>query len=262
MFRRLLFLPVVAFLSSLHGAAGPCELAQQLLAGDFVVQTAVYAGDESTPVAENRTVFVGDKVYDELLGEPNEISVLNLNDPVVELLDVRRKVKSTLTGNDLLQFVAAMKVEALQAKSPLARFAAAPHFELLQHEDTHQFRLKSEWLEYQVQTVDCDPQISQKYRKFCDWYARLNATRVGALPPHARLELNSQLTLHPRFPTRIQLTIRNEKTAQELISRHELIEKLSDDDQQRIRQIDLDVTTFREVPLTEFRGLKLADSQR
>ena len=38
-----------------------------------------------------------------------------------------------------------------------------------------------------------DAQTTSDYFNFIDMYARLNATRVGAMPPQARLELNKAL---------------------------------------------------------------------
>jgi hypothetical protein len=231
-------------------------------AADFTVISAIHAESDSKPVTENRTWFLGDRVYDELIGDPREVSVLDLKRQSIELLDVRRRIKTTLTLNELTQFVAALKVEALQAKSPLVRFAASPQFEVLNHEDQHRLRLKSDLLEYEVDLQPCDADVAQQYKRFCDWYARLNATRVGSLPPHARLELNDHLRRQQCYPIKIKLTIRNDTTSAELTSHHRLVEEIASHDRQRIEQIDLDRVTFREVSLADFRGLKMASATR
>src|SRR5690606_23222521 len=100
----------------------------------------------------------------------------------IELLAPARGVRATLSLTSLLQFVAALQTRATQA-SPLVKFAASPEFTITESRQRHTLRLASDWMEYEVRADECSDEIVRRYTEFADWYARLNATIPGALPP-------------------------------------------------------------------------------
>ena len=109
------------------------------------------------------------------------------------LLDPQRKVKTTLTTQELLQTTAAIKSQA-QELDGLFAFAADPQFNREVDVPEGWLTLSSSLLTYRVKGMEPEPaDVVGAYRDFADWYARLNATRPGNLPPFPRMELNRLL---------------------------------------------------------------------
>ena len=195
-------------------AASPCV---HLFGADFRIETKVFSGDETSPQFENVTISQRGIVYD-FLGGPllsDSIAEVTIYDPRgrhFTLLDVNRQVKTRIQEDALLQFVAEVKIRALQTGAALAREAAQPNFRAKFDQQLRQLSLTGDRYSYVAMAGSerfPNAQTSAEYFNFIDMYARLNATRVGAMPPQARLELNRQLAEHELLPASIERTIRS-----------------------------------------------------
>ena len=102
-----------------------CSVSQ---AADFRVETAVFVGDDSSPISRNLTVFCEQTVYDFSLDKANEATVFNVGAGQFTLLDADRSVQHRVGAKQLLQLADAIRARALQNPVPRIRFAAAPHF--------------------------------------------------------------------------------------------------------------------------------------
>jgi hypothetical protein len=235
---------------------GACT-SQRSLAEEFRVETDVFIGNNKETIAQNLTLFSSGLVYDFPLIGPEEITVF---DPVrgrFVLLDVQRKVKATLTTQDLLQLSAAMKSHASELEGAYA-FAADPKFEKRADEHSGWLALTSPLLTYRAKCVPPKhPSAAARYREFADWYARLNITRPGSLPPFARLELNRAIADQGQVPEEVELTIESERRliGKKLVIRSQHIFNwiLSNTDRHRIDTAGNYMAEFQAVSLQAYR---------
>ena len=93
---------------------------------DFRVETEIFVGREKEPAVENVTIFAGGRVYDFLIpaveeGEKAEIREITVFDPergVVDLLDVKRKLRTTVTTDQMLRFTSSIILSGPNLTAP------------------------------------------------------------------------------------------------------------------------------------------------
>jgi len=224
---------------------------------DFRIETDVFLGAEKEPVAQSVTLFSGGLVYDFPLIGPQEITVFDASRGRFILLDVPRKTKATLLTQELLEITAAIKVQAQELDGVFA-FAADPQFKREYDEQAGWLTLSSSLLSYRAKGVKPQvPEAAATYRDFADWYARLNATRPGNLPPFARLELNRVLGERQEVPEEVELTVepKNRWAGRKLVvhSRHIFNWRLSNTDRKRIDTAGSYMADFEAVGFQEYR---------
>jgi len=234
------------------GFVGPSAGGQE-----FRINTKLFEGLGGEPVSESVTVFTEGRVYDFIHTAPQEIAVFDTATEVFTLLDPQRKTQTIIRGDDLARFVARLKARAAEA-SPLAAFAAAPQFHVAADGDENWLKLSSDLMIYECLTISApDEDVSREFRRFCDWTARLNTTRPGALPPQARLELNSELAGRRLLPTQVKLTLVTRRGDPQRYRSESLFNwALLPADKENMRKANAMFETFQVVTLAEFRGLK------
>ncbi|MCL4204525.1 MAG: hypothetical protein KJ000_18725 [Pirellulaceae bacterium] len=234
---------------------GACAAVAQT--DEFRIDTDVFLGDSKEPIAQSVTVFSSGMVYDFPLIGPRETTVFDPGRSRLVLLDADRKVKTTLSTQDLLEFTAAMKVQAEKMGGLLAE-AADAQFERESGVADEWLTLRTKMLTYRAKGVE--PQIasaSALYQQFADWYARLNATRPGSMPPFARIELNRMLVEKGCIPEEVELTVAPERGLMgrktTIRSRHLPYWRLSNTDRTRIETAGTQMATFSAVTFQEYR---------
>jgi hypothetical protein len=248
-----------------HRAMGLAVVCSTLLLGtlqaqDFRIETKTFSGDNKDPVSQNLTLFADGKVYDFLLTTPEEITVLDPQRSQFILLDVSRKTRTTLSKEHLAEFTAGLKARAGKSKNPLIAFCASPKFDVQEIEDTNDLNFKSKVISYRVTSEKSrDAAAARSYRRFADWYARLNATRPGAKPPHARLFINNELGHRGLIPRKVELTI----PARGLLGRevkmhseHVVSMRILSKDRNKIEKVGDYLATFEAVSIGEFRQIE------
>lgn len=236
---------LVAALSS--GGAGRAH------GDDFCVHSKVHLGKD---MVESVTMFRGGAVYD-FLSTPEEITILDAPRDRFVVLDVTRKVKVVISGDEITKFAEKLRDEARARQVELLVFLANPKFDESYNEATGELSLSAPWMAYKVQTVEPKhPDAARRYADFCDRQAQLSALlRPGSLPPFARLALNEALETRGRLPTEVQLTrYAQQRSARPLSIRaeHRLQWRLLDSDRQRIDEADRHLATFTEVSLADY----------
>jgi hypothetical protein len=173
------------------------------------------------------------------------------------LLDIPRKAKTTLTTQELLQTTAAIKVQAQELDGVFA-FAADPQFKSEADGQDGWLTLSSSLLSYRAKGLK--PKLTttaDAYRDFADWYARLNATRPGNLPPFPRLELNRVLAERQQVPEEVELTVepKNRWAGRKLVvrSHHIFNWRLSNTDHKRIETAGTYMAEFQTMSFTDYR---------
>jgi hypothetical protein len=234
--------------------------------GDFRIDTELFENEDKQPFLETLTIFAEGVAYDFRLTEPKEASVF---DPVhgrFTLLDESRRVKATVTTQELLDFSLSLETHAAQAKEPLFAFCALPQFETSEKEVEQngqtltELQLAAKPLSYVARgQKPPHPDAVKAYHQFADWCARLNATRSGNLPPGARLALNQALAERKLLPLEITRTIfatgtfsKNKKL--DTRSQHRVNWALSGEDRKKIDRAGDMMATFEQVSYDDYRS--------
>jgi len=226
-------------------------------ADEFRVDTDVYVGSQEKPIAENVTLFCNGLVYDFPRTGPEEITVFDPSRGRFVLLDCRRKVKTTLSVQELVEFTSALKVHATETDGVFA-FAANPRFRQERDPKTEWLTLSGELMTYRVRGVAPNSETAvSTYRNFADWYARLNATRPGCLPPFARLTLNEAMAKEGWIPKEVELTVtpKTRAVGRKLVMRshHAAVWQLSQTDLERIDKAAGHMVSFQAVGFRDYR---------
>ena len=245
---RIRTVSIPLFLAALFIVAAAAQEADE-----FRVETDVFVEDSKEPVSETLTLFAGDVIYDFILAEPEEITILDVRRSRILLLDKARRVKTTLTTDELQQFTAALKLLGEAEQKGIFAPEFVPQFD----EKKGELVLKGRRLTYQA--LGIEPKQSgaaRRYREFADWIARLNAARLRSLPPFARIELNRSLSDRGLVPTKVSRTV---VTQQPLVdkkttahSRHSYVWRFSNSDRKRIESAGTYQASFKAVSLSEY----------
>lgn len=232
-------------------------LAAIAVADEFRVETDVFLGGQEKPFARNVTLFTSGLVYDFPRTGSDEITVFDPSRGRFVLLDPRRKVKTTVTTQELLELAAAIKVHAKELDGAFA-FAANPDFDEELDRETGWLTLSSQLLTYRARcTTPKHPSAVTSYRSFADWYSRLNATQSGSLPPFARMELNRAIAGRDQVPEEVELTVepRHRFAGRKLVvrSRHLFNWRLSNTDRKQIDHAGTCMADYDTVTLREYR---------
>jgi hypothetical protein len=233
---------------------------------DFRVSTRVYVGQSVRPASENTTLFVGDLVYDFMETGSHEVTVYDAATGDFDLIDLERKVRTSVGSEALRRFTAELKVRAAAngGLDPVVRFAADPQFDEFYDVTNRELVLRSPAMTYRANGMAVAEDQARKYHRFCDWFCRLNATTPGALPPFARLRLNESLAEQGIVAREIRLTLAarqagGSKTV--LRSEHKFSGELTNDARERITTTRVQLAEFTSIPFHEYRGLKLQASR-
>lgn len=250
---------LAAIVGSLALAAG---LAASLTAADFRIESKVYSGDEETASGTYLTLFHHGVVYD-FRGEPAaEVIIYDPRQGHFTLLDVGRKVKTRISPDVLLQFVAGIAARASERGDAIHREAANPQFKIEAYDRQRRIALDGKRIDYVVTCEASFPsdEEARSYFEFADMYARLNATQPGQLPPQARLAVNAELARRGWMPIKVE---RQEQPGRYLFGRtdtahseHSVAWQLLDGDLRRIDTAARQQGDFQAVSFAEYRDLK------
>jgi hypothetical protein len=229
---------------------------------DFRVDTEMFKNQDRAPYAQTLTIFAEGIVYDFCLTEPLETMVFDARRGRFTLLDETRKVKASVTTQELLDFCLALEDQAAKGKDRLFAFCAVPQFETTEKDverngQTHvELRLAGKPLTYVA--VGQRPERKEAilaYRHFTDWCVRLNATWPGNLPAGARLALNQALAEHELLPLEIsRTTYDNAGRKLETKSQHLVNWTLSGEDRKKIDRAADMMAAFRAISYDEYRN--------
>lgn len=232
-----------------------CVAANAWGADLFRVETEIMVGEKSEPVVEYLTLFTERVVYDFRVTKPEEVTIFDPDRGRIVLLDPVRKWKSTLTHEEILKFTASLKSH-LDSSNPVFYAAAHPEFGEAT-EDGDWVVMQNKYITYRVKgDKPKTTSIVRRYRDFADWSARLNSMRPGNLPPFARIDANQSIAEKGIIPHEVERIVNPNKLGQKKLvvkSRHLTSNILSGTDHKRIEMVGDALTSYEEVPFTQFR---------
>ncbi|HEY2882512.1 MAG TPA: hypothetical protein VGJ15_08765 [Pirellulales bacterium] len=229
---------------------------QMAQADDFRVASKVVAGQDDTRKNEALSIFHDGQVYN-FMTSPHEITIYNLPQSKIELLDPARQVRAEITIDQLATFVEKLRVLAARQTDPLLRFAAEPKFQATSG-DKGWRTFESQLITYRVRTTMADDQkIAHAYREFADISARLNAlVNPGSMPPMPRLAVNAALDQDGQIPEEVEVTLRLAKDPAEkptiLHSNHLFKTGLAPSDSKLLDDAKQGLSSYKEIALDEY----------
>jgi hypothetical protein len=224
---------------------------------EFRVENEVFFDGRKEPGIRSTTIFHQGIVYD-YLDQPQEITVFDAARGRFVLLDLTRKIRTELSTQRVAEFTDRLRKWAASQSDPFLRFLADPKFDIHYDDKTGQLTVASSWMTYRVNTIPAGNQtVSKEYRRFSDWYARMNTLlNPGTRPPEARLVLNASLEEHGRVPQTVLLEMRKEGLLQRKLvvrSEHQLFCRLVESDRDLIAQTDQFMAMFQVVDFAEYQ---------
>ncbi len=228
-------------------------------AADFRVENKVFLGSDKKPLSESTTIFKDGVVYDYLV-EPGEVTVLDIARGRFFLLDTRLKLKTQLSAKLVKASIDSLKTRPDLSDDPFTSFLINPSFACQVDDERGELLFSSTMLEYRVLTVPAKtPEVAGEYRRFSDWYARLNTyIRSGARPPFSRMLVNEELEKRGELPRQVHLTL---KPKQGLGSRkirmhseHNIVTLLGDVDLRHIAQTAEHLAVFELVSFKQYQS--------
>ena len=232
---------------------------------DFRIDTKVYVGDEQQPNNSITTLFRGGVVYD-FMTSPERVAIYDPQRRRFILLDPEHRTKVEIGEQQLTRYAAHIREWAARQDDALLKFLSDPKFEESFDKASGELKLAAKLYSYSVSTEQpTEAAALDEYRRFTDWYARLNsATNPGAMPPTGRLELNRALSKHQVMPKSVQLTVRRPgvRGGRPMTIRtvHRTIWNLASSDLARIEKANDQLAAFTAVPLKDF--VAAADQDR
>ena len=232
--------------------------ARPALAGDFRVDNKVFLEDQKEPVSRSSTIFAKAMVYD-FLEKPAEIFVFDRPREQFILLNTQRRVSAQVSMQEVAGFTEQLRQRAAEQRDPFVQFLANPTFE--QHYDpaAGTVSLASPWLSYQVQgATGRSAEMIGQFREFSDCYVRLSPILdAAARPPFARLILNEALQKAGLIPQKVTLTLTPKRglVPKRVVirSEHELVDRLSQADLDRVVQAQQFMAIFNPVGLEQYK---------
>jgi hypothetical protein len=229
---------------------------------DFRVETDVFVGSEKEPVCENLTLFSGGQVYDFLLTGSKEITIYDPGRGQFKLLDTERKLKSSISTQQLLDKVTKMEEEIAKGNDAFLRAVIKPQFEpkVEEFQDNGETRVRitltSKEIVYKV--VGTRPEHAgavHAYRQFGDFFARFNSVRLGGFPAGSRLALDQALAERGLIPIEVERTDITPGGKLERRSRHLINYILSKQDLQKITTAGNHLAEFGHIDFEEHRRM-------
>jgi len=227
-------------------------------AQSFRIDNKVYVGDGREVVHQSTTIFHEQRVYD-YLEKPAEAIVFDRSTEQFTLLDMMRHSMARVAARDVLAFTEQLRQRNTEQADPLLRFLLAPAFHEQFDAQTGTLNLQGTWMTYRAETMAApNAEVVKLYRDFSDWSARLSPMLVAtARPPFARLMLNSALEEHRLLPREVTLTITTKRgvVSKRFVTRseHQLIERLSESDLNRVKQTHEFMVIYNPVSLEQYR---------
>jgi hypothetical protein len=224
----------------------------------FRIETKIYTGDpkdkKNEPISKTTTLFKDGIVYD-FLESPEQTAVFRKptggKPGRFILMNDKERAQTEVSTDKLANTMKDLRKWASGQKDSFLKFAANPRFDETFDRDTGKLVLASPLETY---TVDTSPASQHQdsmtdYHEFLDWYTQLNTLQTSPVPPDPRLKLNDALIRHRVVPTKVEL----KRTGEELVwADHDFTWRLSQEDLQRIEDVQSGLTAYKQVNNKEF----------
>lgn len=258
----ILFLAPCQILAEQRSVSSVNQVSANLPANEadskFAVTQQIFHADAAKPVAWHRLVFDSGVIYDLPKIQTRIVTVYDLAQNQVTLLDRAGKNQTKITTDKLVEFTASVKAEAAASKQHQASLgigavvAASDRVEgytvhFGSGNDQDRFLVR-----YDVTTQPAtSPAMAVDFGRFSDCSSRLSLLRHRGLPPFARMAINHKLTETGTLPRETFLTIDRAGAVQKFRSTTK-IQTLSEEDAADIATVRGMMTMYPVVDIQDF----------
>lgn len=236
---------------------------QNLSGQEFRIESQVYAGQSTQPISHNVTLFTSKLICDarlsnEVESKPVEYVVFDTRQKTLILLDTQREVRAEILDLELLKMLEGLRRETMQ--NDRTKFLTNDTFEEETDWSDGWVTLTSPSITYRFRgSQPEDVSFLPPYFEFLDHFTRLKASDPTMIPPFPRMKLNQSIKKLGWIPDEVQIDARRNGLFREpfkAYSKHVLTKGLSTSDQETIEQAKKHWMQYKEVPLTEYRGIE------
>jgi len=212
---------------------------------EFRITTNVYLEQDEKPSSTNLTLFSDSVIYDFVEASGGEVTVFDLNRGRIVLLNPAKQIKTTLTTEFLLMYVKQLRQNASEeTNNKLFNANLTEDAEV----GTKRFSVSSDNLTYTVEGAAAKfPSAVKRFQYFADWFARLNATRIGNLPPQARIRINQVVADHKMIPESVTRVLKAGIRRQVVRATHNTNWLWTNTDRKRIADVSNQLAKYKEV---------------
>ncbi|MEM6365108.1 MAG: hypothetical protein AAF745_11815 [Planctomycetota bacterium] len=220
-------------------------------ASSFVVLTRITTDQsDDAPLAEHRTVFHDDVVYDWSQTSSPFRTIVDFEKQEIVLLDCQHEIRTTLAMSSLLREASRLMAEVTDSETRTRLGMTAE----VQATAKHQVRIDFPGVSYEVTTARAKHETHQRqFSRYVDWLCRLTMIRPSGLPPFARMTLNDYLAAHDLIATNTRLSVR--QTDADVMVYHsqcDFQDSLDPVVQDQLQRTQAMRVTYRSVSLQEF----------
>lgn len=231
-------------------ASGSISPAQGLRISTHIYDISAAAGQSSAQmISSSLSLCHNGRVYD-YVDAADEVVIFDPVERHFSILNSARGLSTRLTFDEIRhlmdsrqpkaqQYIDELMASGKQSASQIAesiRFQLNPRFSQTFDPMRGTLVLSSQSFTYRVETRKwSDSEQAARYLTYADWTAKLNyILHPGSLFPEPRIAMNEALRkLKDRMPVSVELDLRPNEPLR-LRAEHQLTQKLSDDDHQRI----------------------------
>jgi hypothetical protein len=220
-------------------------------AATFRITSKIYQGKGLDPSFETWILFDEGLVYELPQTDSRTVTVYDPAQGRVTLLDRQQKVQTSVTAQQLLDVSAQARAQTA-AMTPEQQRQLGLTATVEPSKRVIGFAVQFGNQEYHATTQKpTDPSIALDYGRFADLSSRLNIMRRLGPAPFARMALYDAIARAGEVPMETTLSVTRKDKVDEYRSQHELLE-LTNQDRQKIDEVQGMLTLYKEVALTEF----------
>ncbi|MFG0265333.1 MAG: hypothetical protein ACF8AM_09295 [Rhodopirellula sp. JB055] len=184
--------------------SGGSVTAQKIELPNFTLTTKIYFAGERKPNSVHKNIFHEGVIYSVPESDPRFLTVFDLNQSVIVLLDRQTKTRCSVPMDLLTQ--AAARADAM-VTDPEQRESLGMNAKV-RSLGNHRYEMTYPGVRYEVEgVVPPSPAMAIANAQLVDWACRLNIARPRGLPPFGRMRLNDELWKQSLIGVKTKLTI-------------------------------------------------------
>nr|WP_236696194.1 hypothetical protein [Rhodopirellula islandica] len=180
------------------------EKSEQAGSPNFTLTTKIYFAGERNPNSVHQNIFHDGVIYSVSESDPRFLTVFDLNQSVIVLLDQQTKTRCSVSMDVLTQLTARADATVTDPKRR-ERLGMNARVRSL---GNHRYQMTYPGVRYEVEgVVPPSPAMAVANAQLVDWACRLNIARPRGLPPFGRMRLNDELWKQSLIGVKTNLTI-------------------------------------------------------
>ena len=222
---------------------------------DFTLTTRIYFAGERKPNTVHKNIFADGVIYSVSESDPRFLTVFDLNQSMIVLLDQKTKTRCSVSMDELTRLTARADASVTDSMRR-ERLGMNAQVRLI---GPQRYEMTYPGVRYEVEgVVPPSPAMAIANAQLVDWACRLNIARPRGLPPFGRMRLNDELWKQSLIGVKTKLSINRNGADGEPVMKANLniesdwSEGLDDDAERQIDQVQGYRVVYTQVNWSEF----------